>query len=105
MGAVRSVSGGGGDVVALGSFGSVVLSSVNDGWVSDRRRSGRAWRVWVYWSIMSGEGTSMSVGREGADEWLLGVSGSLAVVVRSIVGLLVDSLGVVDGPVRSSGMY
>ena len=56
---------------------------------------------WAYWSSMSGDGVSSSVGVRGTGDcgWVSGLERSLAVVVRSMSWLSVEIVGVFGVPV------
>ena len=54
-------------------------------------RAGIAWRSWLYWSNIAWEGASVAVGGFACSG---GVRGSLAVLVRSAIGLVVRVVSV-----------
>ena len=56
---------------------------------------------WAYWSSMSGDGVSSSVGVRGTGDcgWVSGLERSLAMVVRSMGWLSVEIVGVFRVPV------
>ena len=56
---------------------------------------------WAYWSSMSGDGVSSSVGVRGTGDcgWVSGLERSLAVVVRSMGWLSMEIVGVFGVPV------
>ena len=56
---------------------------------------------WAYWSSMSGDGVSSSVGVRGTGDcgWVSGLERSLAVVVRSMGWLSLEIVGVFSVPV------
>ena len=58
----------------------------------------------MYWSSMSGEGFSVSVGDEGAAECWPGVDGSLCMVARSVAMSMVKSGSMASIAMMSSGV-
>ena len=91
VGGLVAAGAGCGVIVIVGSlkFSMVVVWwSVVDWWLSDWMRAGSCWRVCMYWSSASGEGTS-ALGVGGAAKGSVGVRAPLSVFVRSTVGLMV----------------
>ena len=76
-----------GSAVSLGLSRGIVWGSGVGGGLSGWMRAGSCWRLCLNWSSASGEG-SASGGVGGATK-VSGVHGSLSVVVRSMIGLMV----------------